>query len=66
MVVINTYNKYILRITTSGSGFSVSPIIVLASRALGSTIPELLESFDRVESFWILLELGSSQGFDFL
>jgi hypothetical protein len=57
---------YLLRIAASLAGLRVTPIVIAALRALSTAEAKLLECFNGVEALWVLLELGLSQGFDFL
>jgi len=58
--------KSLLRVTAGLASLGMAPVIITALRALSTAEAELLESFNWVEAFWVLLEFGSSQGFDFL
>jgi len=44
----------------------VAPIVIVTLGALSTAETELLKSLYWVEALWVLLELGPSQGFDFL
>lgn len=57
---------HLLRVTASLAGLRVAPIVIAALGALSTAETELLECLHGVEAFWVLLELGLGQGFDFL
>jgi hypothetical protein len=44
----------------------VSPIVIVTLGALSTAETEFFECLDGVEALWVLLELWTSQSFDFL